>query len=444
MKRAYVTNLLFSYSPFAVQIVVTIAITPYAVHILGEFEYGVFILFHTVLGYLGMANVGIPQTLMRRLIAYQTEQASGKITDLISTVFFFYLGITVVVGTLLGGAALAGRSGPLGLLTEDPISQALVSRLVLVIFLVFAFDLVRQIFDTIIVSQNKIYLSKLLLALLTAGRGVVLYLVLTRGGRIYEVVFAQMLMTGFFSLVFFMFARRELHFHLSPNRFRWRQLADIMPDSFWYLISGVGVLLIFQTDSLVISAFIGVSAITGYALVYRFVGIFGQMLSNIVAVLFPEVARMFAAKHYRQILRLHDRLFAYMGGIALACFGGLYLVGEGIFALWMGDLALFDRSLFIIFLITNALFVISIPATYFLGAVGWHRFSTSLGLVQGVVNVGLSVVLVGPYGVVGVALGTLISFVLTNFIANIIYFRKRMRALARDTAPAAVAVREAE
>jgi hypothetical protein len=46
--------------------------------------------------------------------------------------------------------------------------------------------------------------------------------------------------------------------------------------------------------------------------------------------------------------------------------------------------------------------------------------------------------------VVGVALGTLISFVLTNFIANIIYFRKRMRALARDTSPADVAVRGAE
>lgn len=431
MKRIYFTNLLFSYSPFIAQIAVTIVITPFAVHVLGEFEYGIFILFHMVLSYLGMANVGIPQTLMRRLIAYRTNQESGKITSLISTVFFFYLGITMLVGALLAGAALAGPASPVGWLTDNPESQVLIARLMLVIFLVFAFDLVRQVFDTIIVAQNKIYLSKLLLALLTVSRGVAMYLVLVRGGRVYEIVFAQMLLTGFFSLVFYVFARHELDFRLRPGLFRWGHLTDIMPDSFWYLVSGVGVLLIFQTDSLVISAFIGVSAITGYALVYRFVGIVGQMLSNIVAVLFPEVARMFALKQYRQILRLHDRLFVYMIGIALVCFGGLYLVGEWVFALWMGDLALFDRRLFIIFLMTNGLFVISIPATYFLGAVGWHRFSTSLGLVQGVVNLALSIALIGHFGVIGVALGTLISFILTNFVANIIYFRNKMSALAR-------------
>jgi O-antigen/teichoic acid export membrane protein len=193
------------------------------------------------------------------------------------------------------------------------------------------------------------------------------------------------------------------------------------------------VLLIFHTDSLIISGFIGVAAITGYTLVYRFVGIIGQMLANIAAVLFPEVARMYALRQYHQILRLHDRLTAYLSGISLVCFGGLYFAGEWIFRLWMGDLTLFNRDIFIIFLITNGLFVISIPATYFLGAVGWHRFSTSLGLAQGVINVGISMALVGTLGVTGVALGTLISFVLTNFLANIVYFRRRMAALAGET-----------
>ncbi len=432
MKRIYLTNLLFSYAPFVAQIAVTIVITPYAVHRLGEFEYGIFIMFHTILGYLGLANIGIPQTLMRRLITFQTEQATDRISELLSTVFYCYVGIAVLVGGLLTAAALLGPAGPLGLLSDDLASQALIGRLTLVIFLVFAFDLLRQVFDTIIVARNKIYLAKLLFALLTVARGAATYLVLARGGRVFDVVAAHMLLTGFFLVVFYLFARRELDFRLHLGRFRWAQLVEIMPDSFWYFISGVGVLLIFQTDSLVISAYIGVAAITGYALVYRYVGIIGQMLSNIVAVLFPEVAGMFAQKQYREILRLHDRLFGSMIAIAVICFGGMYLVGEWVFALWMGDLTLFDRRLFFIFLIFNALFMVSIPATYFLGAVGWHRFSTLLGLIQGLANLGLSIALVGRFGVVGVALGTLLSFIFTNFVANIIYFRRKMAALARE------------
>lgn len=432
MKRIYWTNLFFSYAPFAAQIAVTIVITPYAVHRLGAFEYGIFILFHTILGYLGLANIGIPQTLMRRLITFQTEQASDRISALLSTVFYCYVGIALLVGGLLTAAALLGPAGPLGLLSDDPASQALVGRLTLVIFLVFAFDLLRQVFDTIIVAHNKIYLAKLLFALLTVARGAATFLVLARGGRVFDVVAAHMLLTGFFLVVFYLFARRELDFHLRPGRFRWAHLVEIMPDSFWYFVSGVGVLLIFQTDALVISAWIGVAAITGYALVYRYVGIVGQMLSNIVAVLFPEVAAMFARKQYREILRLHDRLCGSMIAIAVACFGGMYLVGEWVFALWMGDLTLFDRRLFLIFLIFNALFMVSIPATYFLGAVGWHRYPTALGLGQGVLNLGISIILVQRFGTFGVALGTLISFFFTNFLYNIFYFRRRMISLAAD------------
>ncbi|MCK4857554.1 MAG: polysaccharide biosynthesis C-terminal domain-containing protein, partial [candidate division Zixibacteria bacterium] len=63
-------------------------------------------------------------------------------------------------------------------------------------------------------------------------------------------------------------------------------------------------------------------------------------------------------------------------------------------------------------------------------AVGWHRFSTKLSLVQGGLNLTLSIILVRKYGTIGVALATLIAFLLTNFIGNIVYFRRKMRLLA--------------
>jgi len=46
MDRIYFKNLLFSYSPFFAQIGITILVTPFAVHRLGELEYGVLVLFN--------------------------------------------------------------------------------------------------------------------------------------------------------------------------------------------------------------------------------------------------------------------------------------------------------------------------------------------------------------------------------------------------------------
>ncbi|MCP4707683.1 MAG: hypothetical protein GY869_03580, partial [Planctomycetes bacterium] len=93
INSAYSKNLFFSYSPFVAQIGVTILVTPYAVHALGEFEYGLFVLFYTALAYLSIANVGIPQAMMRRLIAHDSAGESKKSSGLITSVFYFYLGI---------------------------------------------------------------------------------------------------------------------------------------------------------------------------------------------------------------------------------------------------------------------------------------------------------------------------------------------------------------
>lgn len=433
MRQAYLKNLLFSYSPFLVHIAVTILITPFAVHHLGEFEYAILVIFNTLLGYLGLANIGTPQTLVRRLIGYNSRGEIDKAEGIISTLFVTYSGMILLLGLLAWLLISHNLFDVAGRIVQDVDGLTSLRSTALPLILVFAFDLWRLLFDSVLIAHNKIYISKLLIAALMLTRGVALYLVLLRGGSLEQVLLAYAGLAAAFAIIFYLVAGRVQRFRLSPGSCRWKYLRDILPDSVWYFVGGIAVVLIFQTDSLVVSALVSVSAVTGYALMFRYVDIVGRMLSNIVVVLFPEAARLFEQKDYRGLLRLHDRLITAMLPLALVVLGVFYLLGERVFALWMGGLELFDGQLFLVFLITNSLLLISAPATNFIEAVGWHRFSTKLALLQGALNLGLSIALATRYGSLGVALGTLIALVVTSFPGNILYFRHRLRKVVSDS-----------
>ncbi len=426
-KQDYLKNLVFSYSPFLVHIGVTVLVTPYAVHRLGDFEYGILVLFNTLLGYLALANVGTPQTIIRRLIKFESEGADEKRAGLISTLFVSYTVLILVGG--VGVWLLLDRNifGVAALIIKDSLGLTLLRKVSLWLFFVFAFDLWRILFDSMIIAKNKIYLSKTLLAVLMLARGVALYLVLANGGGLYGVLLAYAVLAVVFCTAYAAVALREQRVELSPKHFGVHYLTDIIPDSFWYFLGGIAVVLIFQTDSLVISSLIGVAAITTYALMFRYVDVVGRMLTNVVMVLYPQVAQMYENSRLSSLLRLHDRLTLSLIPAALIVFGVFYLLGSKVFALWMGNLDLFDSRLFLIFLAINTLSLISAPATNFIEAVGWHRFSTKLSLVQGALNLLFSILLGRKYGLQGVALGTLIALACTNFPGNILYFRRRLK-----------------
>jgi len=157
------------------------------------------------------------------------------------------------------------------------------------------------------------------------------------------------------------------------------------------------------------------------------------MISNIVTVLFPKIAQLYSVGNYHEVRKLYNKMMLAMIASAIFILVPFYFLGESIFKLWMGNLNLWNSDLFLIFISFNIIVLLTTPAIYFLNALGWHCFSTKLGLIRGVINIFLSIIFVKKYGVVGVAIGTFISYALTSFVFNNIYFRFRINTLLTKT-----------
>jgi O-antigen/teichoic acid export membrane protein len=161
-----------------------------------------------------------------------------------------------------------------------------------------------------------------------------------------------------------------------------------------------------QTDEIVIGAALPVSNISPYSIARRLSTLPGQLTNQFVVVLMPLASRADAEGEdelLRQIylpgLRLTIALFAIVGG-ALIIFARPFLLA------WTPKVA-GSADIVVLLTFAAALEALISPVSQALQGMSRHRPLVVFSLGSAALNLGLSIALVGPLGVRGVAIGTL-------------------------------------
>ena len=299
-KKAYFTNLASSYLPHFAQILVFIVITPLLLNTFGQVRYGVYVLLYTVIGYFGLTDIGLPQTFIREIINARARQDHSKIHVMINSLLRYYSIITaiIVVGAYI--IFYLDIAGLTGLIVKDAGYINLFKVGIILISFGFTINFLSGIFEAIIMAENKIYVVKLLRLVQVILFGVVTYVLAVKTKSV-EMVLAGNIAVNMFTLILFLVASRKVfNYKIDFRVGDWKLFKALLPSSFWYLMSGFSVIMIFQIDNIVISSVIGLSAVTVYSLMFRFTNFARQILSLVPNTLFPKVAKMFAEKKYEK------------------------------------------------------------------------------------------------------------------------------------------------
>jgi len=163
-----------------------------------------------------------------------------------------------------------------------------------------------------------------------------------------------------------------------------------------------------QSDEFVIGASLPVAYVTPYSVARRLSGLPGQLTGQFVAVLLPLASRLHAEgdtdllrEIYVAGMRLTLALFAIVGG-ALIIFARPFLLA------WVPKAA--SASNIVVILTAAALLEALIsPVSQALQGANRHRPLVIFALGSAALNLALSIALIGPLGVRGVAYGTLIA-----------------------------------
>jgi O-antigen/teichoic acid export membrane protein len=401
-------------SNWVVTIVTILAVyflTPFTLHKLGDDGYGTWNLINSITGYLGLLMLGVPMASVRYFAQHVAAGDQEELNKAVGSCATLYLCLGLIAVLAGGGMYLFFVSSyniPANLMGDARLAFALVVIYVSIGFLALLPNGVLAAHDDF-VPRNMVRLWGVFLRLgLTFG-------LLLIQASLTMLAIVQLVCTVFdFALCWALIKRRYPNVRLRLSDFDWKMTRSIFAFSVYVLVLNAGARLSFETDSIIIGKFMSVGSIPYFTVANSFLIYLMEFLLSIAAVVMPAATRLQTqGKHdeMREIFLKWSKI-----ALTLTLAAGLFLIvlGPRFIAWWVdpsfeqpsGQVLQILMLSYIVFLPVRG---VALPMLMGLGKAGLPTIGF---LITGIVNLALSIALVGPMGLAGVALGTAIPNVL--------------------------------
>lgn len=422
-RPSLLTSVAANWVGFAAQMLAAFFLSPLLVHGLGDERYGIWALLDSVIAYFTLFDLGVAASVVRYVARFEAVRDDDRLNRVFSTSLSIFGAAGLAVLVLTAGVAFGGLS-----LLHVP--EALVTEArpaLLLLGLNLAVGLPLSVFPAVLDGLGR-YPTKT--GVRTVGlvlRCFLVYLLTRHGGGLVELAGLALVFSVAEHGAMAMAARHYLpQLRFSPrlvDRDTFHTIRGYSLDAFVAMVAGR---ISFQTDALVIGRFLAPSFITFFALAARLVEYSKDSLRVATAVLTPAISALDARGDQGGIRTVLLTSTRYALWLILPAQLGLLLLGRPFLTLWLGpDYA--DRSYPVLAILAAPLALAvsqSVSARVLYGS-GRLRWFSRVALTEALANLVLSVALVGPLGIEGVALGT----ALPNLVANCAVARYVCRGL---------------
>jgi len=398
-----------SYLTRALTIVISFVVTPIVLGYIGRDLYGFWVIVGSVIGYVGMVDFGVTGSV-GTLIARQ----QGNIDDvnrIAVNALVVHLGTGVVALLLAGGASVFAPP-----FLNVPVDQHhLIAKLILLAGAGLALSFPVQTLKAVLRGTQRIATLRIVEFLLMLGRtGLILFL-LFQGHSIMALPLSTIASSLLGLVVFFwLTARKVPGFRMRIGDLSTSQIGPILSVSAWWFLGNLGALFIYQTDNIVLGKFLGSAAVTTYALTFRVPELVRGQIYQLNMAVAPGVGDLVGrgeTERLRELFVSGTRIVLFLGISAAVM---IVKFNRGFVTLWVGEENYGGDLLTVVFsssLVYLVMFHLSsIILTNFLDL----KVLATTRFIEGSINLVLSLVFVQRFGMLGVAVATLLTGLLTS------------------------------
>jgi O-antigen/teichoic acid export membrane protein len=384
---------------------VGLVLLPFNVSHLGPSAYGLWALTTSVTWFFGALDLGYGSALVKFIAEYRAWRDRSALNEIISTIGLVFAGLGVLC--FLVTALLAWRFGSLFHLEPDQVRSGRYVLLIVGAYLSIRFPL--SVFGAVVYGFQRYYLNNAVsigisLAVATVNLGV-----LSAGHGLVTLVAAvtavRLLSLGLFAWNAY---RAFPGLRVRPSLFRRTRLQEVTGFSVYMLVLDWSAKVNYSSDTIVIGAMLDTTAVAVWTVGQRLAQLAQQLTNQLNDALFPNVVDSDAGQRndrLQMILLQGTKLSLALG--APLCLG-LIVLADPLIHSWVGTRFAASVLPTRIMLTLVLMRVSTASANLILRGAGEHRLLTYATASTAVVNVLLSVALVRPLGLPGVALGTLI------------------------------------
>ncbi len=433
-RRAWWTTLT-SIGSRGVTLVLSLVSVPLTLGYLDKERFGVWITIGSLLGWLGVADLGVGYGLTNALVAAEARKDRHAQTQAVTACF-----VVVTSGALAGAALLAsafrfvpwarvlaaGDRVPGGELTTS------VAICAAVFFIGFPLGLIDKIYAGLqegfvgnywSTAGNVLSFAALVLVARFGSGLPILVLALSAAPVVVKLANAvQLLVTRPW---------------LRPRLDAWRgEVARrLMRSGVAFLILQLAQLGMWQNDNIIVAQMFGAAAVTSYSIAFRLCTFYIGLVSMWLAPLWPAYGDAAARGDDDWIRRTVARNTSLVVGVTALAGAGMVLFGRFAIRLWVGEAVLPERGLLIAIAVYMVVLVWCMSIAVALNGLGRLRGQMFYGGGAVPINVACSILLARRVGMAGVCWGTTIA-ALFPAIATTVELRRVLRARAGERAHA--------
>jgi O-antigen/teichoic acid export membrane protein len=407
----FARNAVANWIAFLFTAIVGFFLSPFVVQHLGATGYGVWILIGGLVGYLGLLDIGIRQAVNRYIAHHRAVGADEESSSIVSAAIRLF-GLLGILAILLSG--VFAYFAPI--FFNIPESLINDTRIIVVLGgLTVAVTLIGGVFGGVVTGLERFDIQCGLEIFVTIVRTVAFVLALREGYGLVSLACIQLAASVLNWFVYWAAVHklyRELRLRFRGPLFP--QMRTILSFGASLTVIYIFNTLIFNSDAVVIAAFLPIEAVTFFAIAGNLWLQVSGVATSLSYLMTPRVSALTSMGSNRvgeEILAV-ARIATLLAAPIAATF---VLRGESFITLWMGPAygpasGEVLRILAIVLLLGASRSVV----IHSLTGMARQRMLIPGVAVEAACNLALSVVLVRPLGIVGVALGTLIPSMLMN------------------------------
>lgn len=412
------------------QIAVLMHLTPFVLSTLGHDQNGVWIGIVSMTGILRLLVLGVPMASVKSIAESVGKHDLAGVNRAVSTC----LGITLAMGAVALGVGFLQaqvfdseylRGEFAAALSAEQIDAARFAFLLSAfqVAAAFATRLPYGILDAHddFVVRNAVMCGELVLRL-------VLTLVwLPKQPTLETLAWIQIAsMTFEFAVAWIAVVRRHRGVRFGLRHFEVGKVRGILSFSVFAMLLNVGTLLAFRCDALVIGAYLDAVATTQFDMGNKFFEPLTGLVIGVGAVVMPAATRLKASGDLSALTPVLFKWSKLCFSMVLCVGGFLLVLGPEFLAVWTGPE--FEEPSGRVLRILMMSFLAYLPvrgvALPILMGLGRPVLPTVALLAMGVINLILSIALVGPLGLDGVALGTALPNLCFSVVVAVVACRE--------------------
>lgn len=417
---------ILSYLHIFITNTISLIYTPYMLQMMGQSEYGLYGTASSFISYLSILSFGIGGAYIRfnaRCRASGDKEAEKRFNGMFLTIFSVLALLVLICGIVL--IVLAGK------LVENTFTSTELFKLRIIMLLLVINMMITFVFNVVTMALHayeRFFFIRVVLLLVGIITPIVNVIALKMGGRSITITAIALLLSIASYVVFYIYARRTIKLQFSFKGFDKGVLRELFVFSGYLFLNSITNQITFSTDSMILSAVKGTSAVAIYTVGANFKGYFQNFSSSISGVFAPKVNQIVA--NHGKMSELDD-VFTRIGRIQFYVVSliliGYLSIGHDFVRLWAGEE--YNKAFYIGLLLMLAVFV---PAFQNIGieiqqAMNMHKARSIAYFLVAIINVLLTIPLSMRWGGVGAAAATTICMFFGTVVFMNYYYAKHIK-----------------